>query len=174
MDISHMQEVFTAWSMDKRYAEYDLSEHTKISEEKPINSSKLPNKVYSIVVVAEQWKWYEENPFADKGYQDVHCINSLRDICRDFKKERSFPYAYKFIRVGEETDDDESREEDSGCIEGQTLADHLESSMFISKHIEHNFMNLMSVKDFNALPREEQIDYKEWISWKQKELLNKR
>ena len=147
MDISHMQEVFTAWSMDKRYAEYDLSEHTKICEEKPINPDKLPNKVYSIVVVAEQWKWYEENPFGN-GYQDVHCVNSLRDICRDFKKERSFPYAYKFIRVGEDTDDDESREEDSGCVEGQTLAEHLESSMFISKQIEHNFMNLMSVKDF--------------------------
>ena len=158
IDISHMQEVFTAWSMDKRYAEYDLSAHTKICEEKPINFktkiNNVTNKVYTIVVIGEQWKWYEDDPFGE-GYQDVHCINSLRDICRDFKKERNFPYAYKFIRIGEDPEDEENREEDSGCVEGETLAEHLESSMFISRQIDNNFIDLMSVKDFIELKERE-------------------
>ena len=137
---SHMEEVLTVLTLDKRFAEYKLADHVYTSEEYIPHEDKY---MFNLVVVGEQWKWYEESQFG--GYEDVACINSLLTICQDFNTERGVPYAYKFLRICEDVNDEEMREKASDCQHGEWLGEMQERVMFINRTIEKDFANLQSV-----------------------------
>ena len=179
MHKSHAKEILTAFTLDKRCQKYDLTQYLKISCDETQTADGVRG-VYSLVFVGEQWRWYEDTMLG--AYEDVKCINSMLDLCKDFHKERGIPYAYKFLRIGEETNDVETREDSSQCKHGEFLEDYQESSAYIHTTIEQDFRNLKSVSEgltelqgdkVEGLSEPRNIDYKEWISWKKQELLNK-
>ena len=102
MHKSHAREILTAFTLDKRCQQYDLTRYLKISCDET-HTADGKRDVYSLVFVGEQWKWYEDSALG--AYEDVKCINSMLDLCKDFNKERGIPYAYKFLRIGEEDGD---------------------------------------------------------------------
>ena len=146
MHKSHAREILTAFTLDKRCQKYDLTKFLKISCDEVHTSEPFEKRdVYSLVFVGEQWKWYEDSALG--AYEDVKCINSMLDLCKDFNKERGIPYAYKFLRIGEEDGDVERREDSSQCKHGEFLEDYQESSAYIHTTIEKDFRNLKSVSE---------------------------
>ena len=162
----HRDEVLTVLTLDHRFADYELSNYIQIGEEDyPIESmaegaTEPPDRrrIYTIVVVGEQWKWYEESMMGN-DYPDVACLNSILNICKNFEKNRGFPYAYKFLRIGEDIDDIEERVENSGSEEeesntelinkGEWLADFLNDSMYLQSSIDKDFRNLTNLNDYH-------------------------
>ena len=149
---SHMEEVLTAFILDKRCSQYNLTDYLNVSVDKS-HTKEGERDVYSLVFVGEQWKWYEESPLG--GYEDVKCINSMLKLCEAFHKERGIPYAYKFLRVGEEMEDIEQREYTSECKDGEFLEDYQESSSYIQTSIEKDFANLKPVSATLTISEEE-------------------
>jgi hypothetical protein len=142
---SHALEVLTAFTLDQRCAEYDLTKYLSLGHER-IPSKDGKRDVHTLVFVGEQWKWYEQTLSASE-YADVKCINSMLDLCKSFNEERGIPYAYKFIRIGEEDGDVEVREEKSDCESGEFLEDYQNDSAYIQTTIENDFRNLKPVSD---------------------------
>ena len=89
---------------------------------------------------AEYVKWYD-------SYDDVKGLSALPKLAETFWEERGLPYAYRFIRVGEEYEDIEvsCNESDSNEIDktGSHLADLLGDALQVQTTItnEVNFAN---------------------------------
>lgn len=149
---SHMQEVLTAFSLDRRFAEYDLADYISIGQQHLRHEDKW---YYYVVFIGEDWKWYEES-IIDDAYADVACINSFLTLCQSFNVERGFPYGYLFYRVGEDADDVEERSEGSDCEYGDHLKDFLSENVFIQRAISNDLPNLKKLKEVSheTLPQE--------------------
>ena len=90
---------------------------------------------------AEHVKWYD-------SYDDVRGFSALPKLAETFWEERGLPYAYRFIRVGEECEDIEVSCNESDCgghddKTGSHLADLLADALQIQTTIsnEVNFAN---------------------------------
>ena len=84
---------------------------------------------------AEQVKWYEY-------YDDVKGFEALTKLAETFWAERNVPYAYRFIRIGEEDNDIEISCNESDCggqddVRGSRLADTLADALYISRQINN-------------------------------------
>ena len=80
---------------------------------------------------AEQVKWYEY-------YDDVKGFEALTKLAETFWAERNVPYAYRFIRIGEEPSDIEiSCNESEDDVQGSRLADTLADALYISTEIQN-------------------------------------
>jgi len=80
---------------------------------------------------AEQVKWYG-------NYDDVKGFEALTKLAETFWAERNMPYAYRFIRIGEEDNDIEiSCNESEDDVQGSRLADTLADALYISTEIQN-------------------------------------
>ena len=80
---------------------------------------------------AEQVKWYD-------SYDDVKGFEALTKLAETFWAERNVPYAYRFIRIGEEANDIEiSCNESEDDVQGSRLADTLADALYISTEIQN-------------------------------------
>ena len=80
---------------------------------------------------AEQVKWYD-------SYDDVKGFEALTKLAETFWAERNMPYAYRFIRIGEEANDIEiSCNESEDDVQGSRLADTLADALYISTEIQN-------------------------------------
>jgi len=84
---------------------------------------------------AEQVKWYD-------SYDDVKGFEALTKLAETFWAERNMPYAYRFIRIGEEANDIEISCNESDCggqddVQGSHLADTLADALYISTEIQN-------------------------------------
>lgn len=84
---------------------------------------------------AEQVKWYEY-------YDDVKGFEALTKLAETFWAERNVPYAYRFIRIGEEDNDIEISCNESDCgghddNRGDELSDLLADALYISTEIQN-------------------------------------
>ena len=80
---------------------------------------------------AEQVKWYD-------SYDDVKGFEALTKLAENFWEERNMPYAYRFIRIGEEDNDIEiSCNESEDDVQGSRLADTLADALYISRQINN-------------------------------------
>jgi len=84
---------------------------------------------------AEQVKWYG-------NYDDVKGFEALTKLAETFWAERNMPYAYRFIRIGEEANDIEISCNESDCggqddVQGSRLADTLADALYISTEIQN-------------------------------------
>ena len=83
----------------------------------------------------EHVKWYED-------YDDVKGFEALPKLAETFWAERNMPYAYRFIRIGEEDNDIQISCNESDCggqddVQGSRLADTLADALYISRHINN-------------------------------------
>tara|TARA_R110000803_G_scaffold61611_1_gene121537 strand:- start:1125 stop:1601 length:477 start_codon:yes stop_codon:yes gene_type:complete len=84
---------------------------------------------------AEGIKWYD-------NYDDVKGFEALTKLAENFWEERNMPYAYRFIRIGEEDNDIEISCNESDCNgsddnRGDKLADTLADALYISRQINN-------------------------------------
>lgn len=84
---------------------------------------------------AEQVKWYGT-------YDDVKGFEALTKLAETFWAERNVPYAYRFIRIGEEDNDIEISCNESDCgghddNRGDELSDLLADALYISTEIQN-------------------------------------
>ena len=84
---------------------------------------------------AEQVKWYEY-------YDDVKGFEALTKLAENFWEERNMPYAYRFIRIGEEDNDIQISCNESDCggqddVQGSRFADTLADALYISRQINN-------------------------------------
>ena len=80
---------------------------------------------------AEQVKWYD-------SYDDVKGFEALTKLAENFWEERNMPYAYRFIRIGEEDSDIQiSCNESEDDVQGSRLADTLADALYISRQINN-------------------------------------
>ena len=95
----------------------------------------------------EHVKWYD-------NYEDVTGFGALTKLAETFWEERGLPYAYRFIRVGEEYEDIEVSCNESDCgghddKTGSHLADLLADALQVQTTItnEVNFANDNTVRN---------------------------
>ncbi len=84
---------------------------------------------------AECVKWYNT-------YDDIKGFEALTKLAETFWAERNVPYAYRFIRIGEEPSDIEISCNESDCggqddVQGSRLADTLADALYISTEIQN-------------------------------------
>ena len=63
---------------------------------------------------AEDVKWYDT-------YDDIKGFEALGDLAKKFWEERSIPYAYRFVRIGEENSDIEFYVHESDCKDRKSV-----------------------------------------------------
>ena len=95
---------------------------------------------------AEQVKWYEY-------YDDVKGFEALTKLAETFWAERNVPYAYRFIRIGEEDNDIEISCNESDCgghddNRGDELSDLLADALYVSRSV-NNDITLTAHNDNN-------------------------
>ena len=96
--------------------------------------------------VAEEVKWYED-------YEDVKGFSALPKLAETFWEERGLPYAYRFLRIGEEMNDVEISCNESDCgghddVQGSRLADLLADALYVSRSVS-NDLTLTAHNDNN-------------------------
>ena len=85
---------------------------------------------------AEGVKWYD-------SYDDVKGFEALTKLAENFWEERNMPYAYRFIRIGEEDNDIEISCNESDCggqddVQGSRLADTLADALYVSRSVSND------------------------------------
>lgn len=86
---------------------------------------------FTLTIHATDTKWYEM-------FEDVQAAHYLAELCQSFYQERGdeFAYAYKFIRIGEETGDIENDSHESNNALGQLMADEMNDHAWSVQMIE--------------------------------------
>ena len=85
---------------------------------------------------AEDVKWYD-------AYDDVKGFEALTKLAESFWEERNMPYAYRFIRIGEEDNDIEISCNESDCgghddNRGDELSDLLADALYVSRSVSND------------------------------------
>ena len=78
---------------------------------------------------AEDSKWYE-------GYEDVQAYEHMLSVAEMFHKERGIEVAYYFVRIGEDIDDIEIKQQDDG---DGSLIEMLWDNIQIIRRVDINF-----------------------------------
>lgn len=120
--VEHRDEVWSVYCIDPRVQKNRLAGEWKNYDDGP-----YPALYYEDHDV----KWYD-------NYEDVQGVEYMMDLASEFCQERGKPYAYVFIRVGEETTDLETVERHGGDNEG-----HMQNMLWelcgVERRITHNF-----------------------------------
>lgn len=110
-----LKEVLAVYAIDPRVQKLNLLKEWDVMEDN------------ILLCVIEGTKWYA-------GYEDVQGIEHMLNLADKFDAERDMPIAYRFVRLGEDEDDIETREEHNGD-EGQ-LIEKLWAGMQLSRKME--------------------------------------
>ena len=110
-----LKELLAVYAIDPRVQKLNLLKEWDVMEDN------------ILLCVIEGTKWYA-------GYEDVQGIEHMLNLADKFDAERDMPIAYRFVRLGEDEDDMETREEHNGD-EGQ-LIEKLWAGMQLSRKME--------------------------------------
>ena len=111
-----MKEVMAVYAMNPHVQKHNLLDHWDIRD---------GNILY---FEEKHTKWYD-------AYEDVQGIEHMLSLVDDFfHSEREMPLAYRAIRIGEEPDDIEQREQ-HGDGDG-SLIEKLFDGMSVTRHVE--------------------------------------
>jgi hypothetical protein len=127
-DKAQIDEVMAVYRMDPRVQKNDLESAWKISEHE--------GGAVFLYYAADYVKWYE-------NFDDVQGLEYMRTLVNSFDEERGrgegdlplFPFAYRFIRIGEEDPDVETDASDNDM----DLMEELWERMTLSREINTNF-----------------------------------
>ena len=124
---AQIDELMAVYRMDPRVQKNDLESAWKISER--------DNAVF-LYYAADYVKWYE-------SFDDVQGLEYMRTLVNTFDEERGrgegdlplFPFAFRFIRIGEEDPDVETDASDNDM----DLMEELWERMTLSREINTDF-----------------------------------
>ena len=113
-----LKEVVAVYTIDPRVQKLDLLKEWEVKED---------NILY---YHSDYVKWYD-------SYEEVQGIEHMLSLVDDFfHSEREMPLAYRAIRIGEETDDIEQREQHGDGDGDVTLIEKLFDGMSVTRHVE--------------------------------------
>lgn len=112
---ANLKELLAVYAIDPRVQKLNLLKEWDVMEDN------------ILLCVIEDVKWYD-------GYEDVQGIEHMLNLADKFDAERDMPIAYRFVRLGEDEGDTETREEHNGD-EGQ-LIEKLLAGMQLSRKME--------------------------------------
>jgi hypothetical protein len=126
-DKAQIDELMAVYRMDPRVQKNDLEAAWKISER---------DDVVFLYYADDHVKWYE-------SYEDVQGLEYMRTLVNTFDEERGrgegdlplFPFAFRFIRIGEEDPDVVTNASDNDM----DLMDELWERMTLRREIETTF-----------------------------------
>ena len=95
----HLDEVMAVYALNMYVQKHDLLSSWEIGEY---------DDAWVAMYTCEVVKWYDT-------YEDVTGFNALTKLAKKFWEERSIPYAYRFVRIGEEDADVEIDVHESDC-----------------------------------------------------------
>ena len=110
-----LKEVVAVYTIDPRVQKHNLLQEWDVRED-----NILYFKETSI-------KWYDT-------YEDVQGVEHMLHLADKFHEERDMPVAYRFIRIGENDNDTETREEHGG--DGGELMEMLWDRMQVVRTVE--------------------------------------
>ena len=110
-----LKELIAVYAIDPRVQKLNLLKEWDVMEDN------------ILLCVIEGTKWYD-------GFEDVQGIEHMLNLADKFDAERDMPIAYRFVRLGEDEGDTETREEHNGD-EGQ-LIEKLWAGMQLSRKME--------------------------------------
>ena len=113
---SDMEEVLAVYALDPRVQKFNLVEDWAVKEDNIL--------FYSV----EDTKWYD-------NYEDVQGLEYMLTLADQFTEKRAMPIAHRFIRIGEELDDIEIRE-DGRTAQRSDLIEKLWDGMQLSRSVE--------------------------------------
>jgi hypothetical protein len=126
-DKAQIDELMAVYRMDPRVQKNDLEAAWKISER---------DDVVFLYYADDHVKWYE-------SYEDVQGLEYMRTLVNTFDEERGrgegdlplFPFAFRFIRIGEEDQDVVTNAADNDM----DLMEELWERMTLTREINTNF-----------------------------------
>lgn len=113
-----MKEVIAVYAMDPRVQKHNLLGDWDVRED---------NVLY---FHSDYSKWYD-------SFEDVLGYEYLMQLVETFHEEREMPFAYRFIRIGEEEQDIERREQHGG--DDGELIEMLWERMQVVRTVETTF-----------------------------------
>jgi hypothetical protein len=124
---AQVDEVMAVYRMDPRVQEHDLEKLWTICERE--------GDVF-VYYAAEHIKWYE-------SYEDVQGLEHMKHVVNMFDEQRGrdegdvavFPYAFRFVRIGEEDNDIETDHDENDFDLHAELLDRVT----LRRELEHNF-----------------------------------
>ena len=116
----HAKEVLAVYVLDKRVQDHKIYKGWEMYDEGgPL-----------IMLYYDEWvKWYDD-------FEDVQGVQRLGGLAEQFWRERGFPYAHKFVRIGEDVDDIDERFWDRGD-EAQSIVDLFADIGCVNRHISN-------------------------------------
>jgi hypothetical protein len=117
----HMDEILAVYRMDPRVAAHKL-------EEKWVRQLHPHYAVLSRI--EPDVKWYED-------YDDVQGVLALRTVATEFAERRGIPFAWRFIRIGEDIADteDEMLSSENVDVDASELVDYCWDVVGITRRI---------------------------------------
>jgi len=115
----HAKEVLAVYAMDQRVIDHEVLLRAWDCYEK--DGSLL------MVYQSDYVEWYVD-------FEDVQALQRAEELAELFWQERKFPYACKFVRIGEELEDIEERHFLAG-EEAEDAYEDLHSIGYICRHI---------------------------------------
>lgn len=112
-----LREVMAAYAMHPKVQEFDLAKDWTVRHD-----TILHLKLDGI-------KWYE-------GYEDVKAYQYMEVLLNIFHKKRGIPYAYNFIRIGEEYSDVETHSIRGDDDISSQLMDMLWDAMHVVRYVD--------------------------------------
>jgi len=110
-----LKEVVAVYTIDPRVQKHNLLQEWDVRED---------NILY---YHGDDVKWYDD-------YEDVQGVEHMLHLADKFHEERDMPVAYRFIRIGENDNDTETREEHGG--DGGELMEMLWDRMQVVRTVE--------------------------------------
>ena len=117
-DIATLREVMAVYAMNPNVQKYNLAEDWEMKDDTTLYYS------------AECIKWYD-------NYEEVQGYEHMMSVAEMFHKERGIAFAYYFVRIGEDMDDMETREQYGDGDD--TLKQKLWDAMQIVRCVELTF-----------------------------------
>ena len=113
-----LREVMAVYAMHPKVQEFNLAENWRIQRDTVL------------YLHCDYSKWYD-------SYEDVQAYEHLMSVAELFHEERDIAFAYYFVRIGENLDDIEIREQHGG--DDGNLMEMLWSAMQITRCVDVNF-----------------------------------
>lgn len=118
-DAEILREVMSVYAMDLNVQKHDAVSEWEVKHDTVLH------------YYANDVKWYET-------YSEVKAIEHLMDVITLFVDERDISAAWYFIRLGENEDDVEMRDNRNGC-RGDELMHYLFDAMHICRSVDVHF-----------------------------------
>jgi len=116
----HAKEVLAVYAMDQRVIDHEVLLRCWTYYDK--------DGCLLMIYQNEYVKWYED-------FEDVQALERAEELAELFWQERKFPYACKFVRVGDDLEDVEERHFLAG-EEAEDAYEDLHSMGYVHRRIE--------------------------------------